>query len=145
VKNSIWGFTTELRWRDWSRAQVDIEGFELPSSLGSSTSVAVGASYHPVGPRNEGSYAERMWWRAGARYTNGYLVVNDEQLDEMALSFGASLPILGSMSRSRFDIGVELGQRGTEQEGLLLERFANVFIGFSFSPIEPWFVKRRIE
>jgi hypothetical protein len=76
-----------------------------------------------------------------------YLVVKNTQLDEIGMSFGMSLPVMGSSTRSRLNIGAELGERGSLENGLLRERFADVYIGISITPDlrEQWFKKRRIE
>lgn len=147
VKNARWNLTAELRMRDWSGLTVEVDGYELPGKLATGTTVAAGASLHPIAARDGGGFFERAWYRTGFRYTNDYLIVKDRQLNEVAFSLGASLPVLGAYSRTRLDLGCELGQRGTESDGLILERFVNVFVGISYSPEfrESWFRKRRIE
>jgi hypothetical protein len=152
IKNARWNFTAEARMRDWSGLEIDVDGYELPEGLASGYTVAAGMSFHPIGARDgivtaEREFFKRAWYRMGLRYANDYLVVKDHQLSEMAFTLGTSLPILGAFGRTRLDLGVELGQRGTESDGLILERFANVFVGISYSPDfrETWFRKRRIE
>ena len=81
------------------------------------------------------------------RYYNDYLVVNDTQLQEIGMSFGVSLPLMGSTTRSRLNLGTELGERGTTANGLIQEHYATVFLGVTITPDlrEQWFKKRRIE
>ena len=52
-----------------------------------------------------------------------------------------------SQTAPRFNIGAELGQRGTTANGALQERFVDVFVGITITPElrENWFRKRRID
>ncbi len=74
-------------------------------------------------------------------------MVGGKQLDEIGMSFGISLPVMGSSTRSRLNFGAELGDRGTTDNGLIQERYAAVYIGVTITPDirEQWFKKRRIE
>jgi len=147
VFNAHWALTAEVRMRDWSALSVDVTDYRLPTDLARSTTYAVGASWRPTGDRSGGSFWERSTYRMGFRYAQDYLVVNNTQLDRMGVSLGTSLPLLGSLSRSRLTLGAELGQRGSQSDGLIQERYVDVFVGITFTPDlrEPWFKKRRIE
>ncbi|MBK8339897.1 MAG: hypothetical protein IPK99_07795, partial [Flavobacteriales bacterium] len=132
--------------RDWARLVVDVEGYSLPSEVRAGTTYALGANWTPLGTRN-GSFLGRTIYRIGVRHTQDYLVVKEQQLTETGLSLGFSFPLLNSMTRSRFNIGAELGQRGTTANGALLERFADLYIGITITPElrENWFRRRRID
>jgi len=141
-----WSVSAEVKQRDWRDLSVNVEGYDLPTTLASNTTYILGASYRPANEAG-GSFWERIIYRAGFRYNNDYLVVGGEQLHEMALSTGVSLPIMGTSTRSRLNFGAELGERGTTDNGLIRERFASVFVGITITPDgrEFWFRKRRIE
>lgn len=144
--NVHWTVSAEVKHRDWSQLRVEVEGYELPSTLASSTSYILGASFRPAKERG-GSFWQRTTYRAGVRYNEDYLVVEDNQLQEIGMSFGMSLPVMGSSTRSRLNFGVELGERGTTDDGLVQERFGAWYIGLTITPDirEQWFTKRRIE
>ncbi len=146
MSQSHWTVTAEHRRRDWSQLTVDVEGYEVHSELSSGASYAIGASYRPSGDER-GTFFTGASYRMGVRYANDYLVVNGNALDQMAVSFGASFPVMGSSTRSRLNIGTELGRRGGTSNGLLLERYADIFIGITITPDlrERWFKKRRID
>lgn len=145
VFNNHWSFSAEHKRRDWSRAVVDVEGYQQRNDLTVGRSYAVGASFRPAGDE-AGNLLTGTIYRMGVRYADDYVTVKGTALTQIGMSFGLSLPV-GSRSRSRFNIGTELGQRGTTDDGLLLERYANVYIGISITPElnETWFKKRRIE
>ena len=147
IFNARWTLTAEARMRDWTDLRVSVSDYQLPASLGTSATYAFGASWRPLGDRLGGSFWQRSTYRFGFRYADDYLVVKDTQLTKMGVSLGASLPLLGSLSRSRLTIGAEAGQRGTHDNGLILERYVDVYVGLTFTPDlrESWFKKRRIE
>ncbi len=146
VFNSRWTMTAEYRVRDWSQLRVNVEGYDQRSTLRTSSTTALGFSFRPAGDGN-GSFGERIIYRAGLRYTDDYLVVAGAPLSEFGMSLGFSLPVMMNTTRSRINFGTELGERGTGTGGSVRERFAAVFIGISITPDlrEQWFKKRRIE
>jgi hypothetical protein len=146
VYNLRWTLSGEVVMRNWQDLRVSTEGYTLPNKLANSSTYILGASYRPAGEIG-GSFWERTIYRAGIRYYNDYLVVNGTQLQEIGMSFGVSLPLMGSTTRSRFNLGTELGQRGTTANGLIQEHYATVYLGVTITPDirEQWFKKRRIE
>ncbi|MEN8817341.1 MAG: hypothetical protein ABF274_10810, partial [Nonlabens sp.] len=92
------------------------------------------------------SYWDRVVYRGGIRYEelglelsgNG---VNSSDINEFGISFGLGLPIGRGNGFSNANIGVEFGQRGTQDAGLIKERFVNFSIGLSLNDI--WFIKRK--
>jgi hypothetical protein len=146
VYDDHWTLSAEMRQRDWRKLKVNVEGQTPVGELASNTIVILGASFRPANETG-GSFWKRSIYRAGLRYTNDYLVVGHHQLQEKAVSFGISLPILGSITRSRINLGAELGDRGTVSDGLLRERYAMFFAGISITPDmrEGWFKKRPID
>lgn len=146
VFNAHWAATVEHRRRDWSQLRVDVEGLDLRSDLGVNASYIVGGSYRPAGD-GRGTFWTSTVYRAGFRFTDDYLIVGERQLQEIGMSFGMSLPLMGSTTRSRLNLGAELGRNGYRDEGLIEQRFAHFFIGITITPDlrEQWFKKRRIE
>lgn len=146
VFNEHWTFGVEYKQRDWSTLQVDVEGYTPPGKLASNTTLIAGVSYRPA---REGStsFWERTIYRAGLRQNNDYLVVGGTQLKERSASFGLSLPLMSTSTRSRLNIGAELGERGSLGAGLLRERYATLLVGITITPDvrEAWFKKRRID
>ncbi len=141
-----WTVMAEARVRDWSTLRVDVEGYSLQEELAPGLSYALGAAWTPLGLRN-GSFLGRSTYRLGYRHLKDYLRVAGEQLRENAVSMGASLPLLGSVTRSRFNVAVDLGERSSPAAGGIREGFIDLFIGFTITPDirEVWFRKRRIE
>ncbi|MBK6343255.1 MAG: hypothetical protein IPF41_11870 [Flavobacteriales bacterium] len=146
IENSRWALAAELHHRDWSALRSDVEGYALRTDLVAATTYAIGASFRPAGQQG-GSFLKRTTYRAGARYTQDPIALRDQAISQFGMSFGCSLPIAGASTRSRINLAVEHGQRGTTAEGLLSERYTNLHIGITITPDlrEQWFKKRRID
>ncbi|MGQ2982806.1 outer membrane protein transport protein [Flavobacterium sp.] len=86
------------------------------------------------------SYLSRVTYRAGLRYEKTGLVVNGESINDMGLSLGFGLPLLGG---SNLNIGAEYGQRGTTTADLVKENYFNIMVSLSIS--DRWFVKRKYD
>lgn len=89
------------------------------------------------------SYFSRITYRAGIKYANTGLVINDEQIKDYGFSFGLGLPLGGYAGASNVNIGAEIGKRGTTNAGLVQENYVNIFISLSFN--DRWFVKRKYD
>ncbi|MCB9170403.1 MAG: hypothetical protein H6597_02555 [Flavobacteriales bacterium] len=146
IVGPAWTVSAEMRQRDWSRSSIDVEGYEQPAPLGNSIYLGLGTSWTPAGGR-AGSFLERTTYRLGFLYQQDYLIVHDKQLQEIGMSFGLSLPVMNSVTRSQFHLGAQLGQRGTQENGAIDERYIALYVGVTITPDlrEKWFKKTRIE
>lgn len=144
--NSRWQVTMEHRRRDWTNLRVNLENVKFQDQVALASNWVVGASFRPAG-QLQGKFHENIVYRSGVRVSQDYLVVSGSQLQEIGMSFGMSLPLWNSTTRSRFNLGAEFGERGTTSNGLVRERFTNLFFGITITPDlrEPWMQKRRIE
>ena len=86
-------------------------------------------------------YYKRMQYRFGAAYSNTPLTWNDTQLKEMSVSFGFGIPV--RKSRTKYDVSLTLGQRGTTDNSLIKEQFVKFGLSVSYDGI--WFVKRKYD
>lgn len=85
------------------------------------------------------SYAKRIVYRAGLKYEKTGLVINNESINDMGMTFGLGLPITGTFSNVNF--GFELGKKGTTKADLVQENYANLSVSFSLN--DKWFEKRK--
>lgn len=85
------------------------------------------------------SYFNRITFRAGLRYQELGLQINNQNIDEFGISFGMGLPAGDYLSN--INLGIEYGQRGTTSADLVKESFFNVFVGISLN--DRWFIKRK--
>jgi len=84
-------------------------------------------------------YYDKIVYRAGLRYENSGMVINNNAIKDIAFTAGFGLPLIGVFSN--INIGVEYGQRGTTSTKLIQENYTNFTIGLSLN--DKWFQKRR--
>lgn len=89
------------------------------------------------------SYFNRITYRAGARFEKTGLVVNNESINDYALTFGAGLPLGNFVTGSNLNIGFEWGRRGTTSSNLIQENYFNVLVSLSLN--DRWFIKRKYD
>ena len=82
---------------------------------------------------------KKVTYRAGLRYENTGLLINNKAINDMGMTAGFGLPIIGVFSN--INIGLEYGKRGTTLSNLVQENYTNISIGLSLN--DKWFQKRR--
>ena len=87
------------------------------------------------------SYWDKVSYRAGLKYKQSGLVVNNIDINEFGISFGVGLPV--SKELSTFNLGFEIGKRGTVTSGLVKENYFNFRIGLTLN--DKWFQQRKIQ
>ncbi len=103
-----------------------------------STRFALGGYYIPKFD-SFSSYLERIVYRAGFKYENSGLVINNESINDYGMNFGLGFPL----GFSKVDLGFEFGKRGTTKNGLIEENYFNLSIGLNLSA--KWFERRKID
>jgi long-subunit fatty acid transport protein len=87
--------------------------------------------------------------RAGFAFQKTPLYFNGTQLNDFSVSFGGSMPVgrkdprYKSKPLARLNVALVAGQRGTKTDGLIRDRYFQVYL--SFQSIDKWFERRRIE
>ena len=114
----------------------DIEG----ATFENSTRYSLGGYYIPNYNSYSG-YFKRVTYRAGLRYENTGLVIQDKSITDFAANIGFGLPLGGTFSK--INIGLEMGKRGTKYYNLVEENYFNISVGLSLS--DKWFVKRKFD
>ena len=104
------------------------------------TKVAFGGFYIPK-YNSLTSYFSKVVYRAGARFENTGIVIQNEDINEFGISFGVGLPV--GRKFSNVNIGFEYGSRGTTNNNLVKENFVNLNLSLSLN--DKWFQKRKID
>ncbi len=87
------------------------------------------------------SYFNRIVYRAGIRFEETGLQINEEAINEFGISFGIGLPAGNNFSNA--NLGIEYGQRGTTNSGLIKENFLKLSISLSLN--DKWFIQRKFD
>lgn len=140
-KPKKWTAGVDVKMQNWQ--QFDYFGDANP--LTGSLQLSVGGEWIPV--YNSSKYRNRIAWRLGARYNTSNLSIDQQNINEAAITLGMGLP-LGKPDRStniysRINLGVSVGRRGTTANGLLQENFIRLRLGVSLC--DRWFLKRRFD
>lgn len=119
-------------------------GDEQFSTARPASRVAVGYDYLPSRSLNA-TGLERWTFRLGAFLENTYYKVgNGTGINQMGGTLGFRYPIgtAGNVNSSTaFDIGLEIGKRGTTEDNLTSELYGR--LGIEFSIGELWFIRSR--
>jgi hypothetical protein len=138
----------EYRFENWSSYSNDVQPGNDFSDLTNSHRIVLGTEYMPT-TKTSRKVFEKISYRMGVRYEQTFLKLNNEQLESYGISFGLGVPI--SLKRphspSTFNIGVELGQRGTTANNLLKEDLVRISVGLTLMPHfrQGWFVQRKYD
>ncbi|MEM8926939.1 MAG: hypothetical protein AAGC45_01955 [Bacteroidota bacterium] len=137
-----WFIGGEYSFQELSTFQNTFLGQDNVSYADAST-MALGGYFVPNYAALSG-ILNRITYRAGLRYDETGLVVNEKEINNFGITFGFGIPIVGTGTDrfSNLNIGFELGRRGTRAAGLLEENYFNVSIGISLNAL--WFQKRKI-
>jgi len=137
-KRNHWFFGADYKFDKWK----DFRSLGRSDSLVNSHTFAAGGQYTPNYASK--SYVNRINYRLGARFHKSYLKLRDTQINWFGITFGVGLPLRRLAvrgSRSKINLGIEAGRRGTLENGLIQENYINFYFGVSIS--ELWFLKRR--
>lgn len=126
----------EYQAQNWSESRIMGEN----DSLVNSSSLNFGVEFTPDPDAFRG-YFNRVHYRLGGYYSNSYLRIRGEQLKDYGITFGVGLPFGGT--KTTFNLGVVLGQRGTLDNNLVKENYG--IINLSFTLHDFWFFKRKFD
>ena len=130
--------------QDWTKGAI----FGKNDFLAAMNSLRFGAEFTPVSVKQKirVSYWKYFHYRLGAHYTNTYIKVHDQQINDYGISFGIGIPWRNSsklFTNTSFNIAYQLGIRGALNNGLIRENYH--IISFSLTLYDYWFVKRKYE
>jgi len=125
---------TFLKTSEFSNRIVNIDN----TTFVDASTISVGGFYIPQ-YNSFSKYLKRVVYRAGIRFEETGLKINNESINEFGISFGVGLPIGRYFSNA--NLGIEIGKRGTTNQNLVEENFINFQISLSLN--DRWFVKRK--
>lgn len=138
-KDKRWCVGADFNWTQWSRFAR--EG--VTENLHDSWRVAAGFEYIPT-YSSVSNYFRRANYRIGGFYENGFLSLpgiddGEHDINKIGVTAGISLPLPRSLSK--VNLALEFGQYGTQEAGLIQERYLKFEVGVSV--FERWFMKRK--
>jgi hypothetical protein len=143
-KENLFTAGFDYRTQNWADARF----LGQTDSLANSRDFIFGLEYTPnyLSPTK---YLERVHYRAGFRYSDSYLQLNNTQLNEFGISFGAGFPIRDRVRRpnkrtqSSLNVIMELGKRGTVTNNLIRETYGTLTLQLTLH--DYWFDKSKYD
>ena len=140
-----WSAEFDYLRSDWRKSGMDkAPGFATvgTSTFSSSVSQSFRAGFEIVPNRNDiRYYLRRCAYRAGFYYDQSYFRLDGKDVNTMGITLGVTLPVFRWYNG--ISIGVDLGQRGNKNDGMIRERYAMFVVGFNIHDI--CFQKPRYE
>jgi hypothetical protein len=131
-----WVFAADWKRGDWNR----FTSFGRPGNLVPANDYRLGGQFIPDRSAVMGAW-KLIQYRAGFRYSQTYLEVNNSQIQEIGITIGGGFPL--RRTRSTVNVGIEVGQRGSTANNLVREQFVNINFGMAIN--DRWFIKRRYD
>jgi hypothetical protein len=134
-----WLVTAEASVQQWSQFR---SSSGQDDQLKNSFSLALGTQFIP--DHRSPLFRKTVRYRLGARYSNTYLYLDQQELKEYGISFGFGFPIVVRKLdnlRSYLNLAFEAGQRGKTELNPIKEQFIRFIFAISFS--DKWFVKPK--
>lgn len=133
-KGTQWSAGVEFATQDWSEFKSVREEDE---GLDKAWRIAVGGEFTP--DQTAASYLKRVTYRAGFSYEKQPFLINNNQLKDLGINFGFSLPA----GRSSLDWGFRFGKLGDKSKNVLEESYYKIYFGISFN--DQWFIRRKFD
>lgn len=134
--NEKWTIAAEYTTKNWS----EFELFETNDNLQNSSKLSLGAEFIPE-IKAINKYHKIVRYRLGFYNAQTYLNLNNQSIDQYALTVGLGLPL--RRSGALLNLSAQVGKRGTTDYNLIQDSFVNFKIGFVLSDI--WFIKRKFD
>lgn len=126
---------------DWRKSGFDsAPGFAVSggSVFSSTVSQSFRAGFEIVPNRNDmRSYLKTCSYRVGAYYDQAYYKLDGNNVNSIGVTFGMTLPVY--QWHNGITLGVDLGQKSSNRNNMIRERYATFFIGFNIHDL--WFRK----
>lgn len=90
----------------------------------------------PTGSEN---YLKRITYRTGVSYEKYPYLANGNQVKDLGINFGLSLPV----GISTLDLSLKIGKRGSVVQNSIDENYFKFYFGMTFN--DRWFIKRKFD
>jgi hypothetical protein len=134
--------TVDITWQNWQKFQMTTDSVQNKKDLLQNNFItALGVQYIPN--PSSSKYYNKINFRAGARISTGYIIVNEKSISELAVSVGLGFPIRTFNFRSSANILFEYSKMGTLKNSLILQNYFK--LSFNFILQERWYQRRKID
>ena len=111
----------------------------LPGEYADNYRIGAGFEILP-NPESDKTFWESLYYRGGFSYDNSIMKINNEQVNNYAVSLGVAVPL---NNEAAIDFDVTAGMRGNTDIGLVKDSYIKFNLGLNFG--EFWFLKSTRE
>ena len=130
TKDKKYTLSGDYKYQAWTSTNYSGSNYSLKNSSRASLGFEISNKL-----RNFNSQFEKNFLQAGVYYGTSYLSINGQQLKEMGLTMGYGLFRIKNqlgLSTLGVSLGLDIGQRGTQQANLIKENYVNFTITVSY-------------
>jgi hypothetical protein len=145
-KHQAWNIGADFSYSGWSDYKGP--GTAANDTLKNSFTISVGGEFalNPANP-NSDKDLKKNYLRAGISYTKTPIYINGNQISDLSVSIGYTLPMGRKRSYGlplpKVNAALVVGQRGTLQDSLVKDMYFKLYLGLTIN--DRWFIKRRID
>ena len=129
----------DVTWQNWKKYAVNNSKDSL--KMKNNLIAAVGIQYVPNALSSK--YYNKINFRAGTRFSTGYVILNSHPISEFAVTVGLGLPFRTLTSRSSINLMFEYSRLGTLKNDLILQNCYKLTINLILQ--EKWYQRRKLE
>ena len=140
-KDNKWLIGADYRLGKWSDLSIAGVNQGLQDTYGFSVGTQITPDITSIG-----SYFNRVDYRLGFQYDKTSVNLNNQDIKQMAITFGFGFPLKPSptgLSFYKINLTTELGKRGTTSNGLLEENYLKFHLGFTLN--DKWFRRFKFD
>jgi len=142
-----WSLAMDIQYGTWSEFELSGRSQGLVDAIG----ISVGGEWTPnrsaIGKMG---IFKRSIYRAGAYYNRTEIVINNEQVPDFGINFGASLPVKRLISKTEYNyavstinLSVQIGRRGIQGGNNFSERYLGFKVGVTI--LDKWFERYKYD
>ncbi|TDQ09865.1 hypothetical protein [Pedobacter metabolipauper] len=135
-KDNKWMVGADYRTGKWSNLIIPGDNDVLQDSWGYSLGAQITPDFTSIN-----NYFKRIEYRIGFQYDKTYIMLQDQDINQRAFTFGLGLPLAPNVtsrtSAYKMNLTAELGRRGTLSNSLVQESYFNIHLGFTLN--DTWF------
>lgn len=130
----------DFQTQDWT--QYITESGDTDPAYGQSFRLAIGGEYLPN--YQDLKLLRRISYRFGVHYERTPYVINGQDVNDIGINLGASVPLAAFWGVSYVNLGVTFGRRGDITDDRVRENYFRINLGFSIQDVT-WFSRGKFD
>lgn len=127
----------DMTWQNWEKFQ-----FMRPAdSMNNAINGSIGIQFIPDPLSSK--FFKKMVFRAGGKYSTGYLHLRDKPIDEFGVCLGVGIPLNTFNTHSSINLMFEYGKMGTLANHLVRQNYFRVSLCFTLQ--ERWYQRVKLD